>query len=112
MIDIFYQKKNQNMKKKKYYEKIYITTISICSECHSRENETYIPKKLVDLTNSDNNENKDTKEINDLKYIPLPICLFNMTDNNVITLLTCHKLITEHKKKMIALDLYFLDHLK
>ena len=42
-----------------------------------------------------------------LKDIPLPICLFNMTDNNVITLLTCHKLITEHKKRMIALDLYF-----
>ncbi len=58
MIDIFYQKKNQNMKKKKYYEKIYITTISICSEYHSRENETYIPKKLVDLTNSDYNEKK------------------------------------------------------
>ncbi len=95
------------MKKKKYYEKIYITTISICSECHSRENETYIPKKLVDLTNSDNNENKDTKEINDLKYIPLPICLFNMTDNNVITLLTCHKLITEHKKNDCIRFIFF-----
>ena len=42
-----------------------------------------------------------------LKDIPLPICLFNMTDNNVITSFTCHKLITEHKKRMIALDLYF-----
>ena len=95
------------MKKKKYYEKINTTTILICSECHSRENETYIPKKLVDLTNSDNNENKDTKEINDLKDFPLPICLFNMTDNDVITSLTCHKLIPEHKKRMIVLDLYF-----
>ena len=107
MIDIFYQKKNQNMKKKNINEKIYSTIISIYNECHSRENETYIPKKLVDLINSDNNENEDTKEINDLKDIPLPICLFNMTDNNVITSFTCHKLITEHKKRMITLDLYF-----
>jgi hypothetical protein len=30
-----------------------------------------------------------------------------MTDNDVIISLTCHKLITEHKKRMIALDLYF-----
>ena len=43
--------KNQNMKKKKYYEKIYTAAISIVSEYHSRENEICIPKKLVDLTN-------------------------------------------------------------
>ena len=30
-----------------------------------------------------------------------------MTDNNFIISLTYHKLITEHKKRMIALDLYF-----
>ena len=92
---------------KKYYGKIYTAAISIVSECYSRENETCIPKKIVDLTNSDNNENKDTKEINDLKDFPLPICLFNMTDNDVITSLTCHKLIPEHKKRMIVLDLHF-----
>ena len=30
-----------------------------------------------------------------------------MTDNNFIISLTYQKLITEHKKRMIALDLYF-----
>ena len=30
-----------------------------------------------------------------------------MTDNDVITSLTSHKLIPEHKKRMIVLDLYF-----
>ena len=63
-------------------------------------------KKLVDLTSPDYNENKDKKEINDLKDIPIPICLFNITDNDAITSITCHKLIPEHKKRMI-LDLYF-----
>ena len=90
----------------KYYGKIYTAAISIVSECFSRENETCVPKKLVDLTNSENKEN-NSKEIDDLKNIPLPICLFNMTDNDVITSLTCHKLISEHKKRMMVLDLYF-----
>ncbi len=30
-----------------------------------------------------------------------------MTDNNFIISLNYHKLITENKKRMIALDLYF-----
>ena len=92
---------------KKYYEKIYTAAISIVSECYSTENETCVPKKLVDLTSPDYNENKDKKEINDLKDIPIPICLFNITDNDAITSITCHKLIPEHKKRMIVLDLYF-----
>ena len=92
---------------KKYYEKIYTAAISIVSECYSTENETCVPKKLVDLTSPDYNETKDKKEINDLKDIPIPICLFNITDNDAITSIICHKLIPEHKKRMIVLDLYF-----
>ena len=96
-----------NEEEKNYYDKIYTGAISIISECVSRENETCIPKKIVDLMNADNNEIKNSKEINDLKDIPLPLCLFNITNNDIITSITCHKSISENKKKMIILDLYF-----
>ena len=85
---------------------MYTGAISIVSECISKENETCVPKKLVDLTNSDNNEIKNSKEINDLKDIPLPLCLFNITNNDVITSITCHKLIPENKIRMILFALY------
>ena len=106
--DVYFMSEEESKgDEKKYYEKIYTAAISIVSECFSRENETCVPKKLVDLTSPDYNENKDKKEINDLKDIPIPICLFNITDNDAITSITCHKLIPEHKKRMIVLDLYF-----
>ncbi len=95
-----------NEDEKKYYDKMYTGAISIVSECISKENEICIPKKLVDLTNSYNNEIKNSKEINDLKDIPLPLCLFNITNNDVITSITCHKLIPENKIRMILFDLY------
>ena len=91
-----------------YYNKMYTIAITIAGECFSRENENCVPKQLLDLTNTDNNEeDNNSEEINDLKDIPLPLCLFNITNKDIITSITCHKLIPENKIRMIVLDLYF-----
>ena len=108
IYDIFIiSEEDSKDEEKDYYNKIYTGAISIVSECFSRENETCVPQKLVDLINSNINNNSNVEEINDLKDIPLPLCLFKITDNNIITSITCHKSLEEHKKRMIVLDLYF-----
>ena len=97
---------------KNYYDKMYTAALSISSECYSKEDENCVPEKMVDLTNSEKSRNLDNTEsnpetINDLKDIPLPLCLFNITNNDAIMSLTCHKSLSEFKKRMIVLDLYF-----
>ena len=74
-----------------FYEKIYTVAISIVSECFVSDNEICEPQKLVDLTDQ---KLADTEESNfevpeNLKDIPIPICLFNLTNNDVITSITC-----------------------
>ena len=43
----------------------------------------------------------------DFKDIPIPLCIFNITDNNIITTIKCPESLPENKRKEIILDLYF-----
>ena len=43
----------------------------------------------------------------DFKDIPVPLCLFNITDNDVITSLTCPETLQISIKQNMILDLYF-----
>jgi len=52
-------------------------------------------------------EKRNLEENNKLKDSPIPICLFNLTNNDVITSISCPKSYPEFKKKMLVLDLYF-----
>ena len=90
-----------------FYNKTYLCSISISSECVSTQDEYCLPKKLVDLNNQDYSHVRKLEEIEDLDSFPLPLCLFNLTDNNVITSITCHKNLSESKVNSIVLDLYF-----
>ena len=92
---------------KNYYNKTYICSISISSECVSTEDEFCIPSKLVDLIDQDYSHVRVLEEAETLEDFPLPLCFFNMTDNNVITSIACHKNISESRVNSIVLDLYF-----
>ena len=95
---------------KLFYDKMYTCAISIHSECYGSTKDDCTPKKVVDLSaTARRNLDKTRKlqEINDLKDIPIPICLFNLTNNDVITSISCHDKFSKEKKKLLVLDLYF-----
>ena len=64
-------------------------------------------KKLVDLNDQDKSNLRNLQEIDNLENFPIPLCFFNLTDNNVITSISCHKKLSESKINSIVLDLYF-----
>ena len=90
-----------------YYNKRYNSAISIVSECFASEDEDCIPETLVDLSGTEVHNTRNLEEKNDLKDIPIPLCLFNLTNNDVITSIKCPESFSEDKKKLIVLDLYF-----
>ena len=95
---------------KLFYDKMYTCAISINSECYGSTQDDCTPKKVADLSSKvrrNLDKSRKLQEVNDLKDIPLPICLFNLTNNDVITSISCHNKFSEEKKKMIVLDLYF-----
>ena len=95
---------------KLFYDKMYTCAISIQSECYSSSKDDCTPSKVIDLSNSVRRNldyNRKLQEVNDLKDVPVPICLFNLTNNDVITSISCHDKFSEQKKKMLLLDLYF-----
>ena len=105
--------KNSDEENKYYYDKIYECSISIQSECLSSTEENCTPVKKLDLSNptrrNRNLEDNGNNPANDdkLKDIPIPLCLFNLTNNDVITSIACPQSLPETKKKKILLDLYF-----
>ena len=94
-------------KTKYFYNKTYFCSISIASECVSTKDEYCLPKKLVDLNDQDYSHVSALNQVDDFKNFPLPLCFFNLTDNNVITSISCHKNISENRVNSIVLDLYF-----
>ena len=95
---------------KLFYSKMYTCAISIVSECITIDGTDCKPSRLVDLTsetNSYSNKTRLLKSAEDFKDIPLALCLFNITDNNFITSMTCPESFPESKKNEMILDLYF-----
>lgn len=96
---------------KLFYSKLYTASISIVSECNVINFDDCEPQKMVDLTEKKkNNINGNARILNneeDYKDLPVPLCLFKITDNNFITSITCPESFSESKKNEILLDLYF-----
>ena len=89
-----------------FYNKIYTAAIFIVGECFSSINKECYPKILVDLSGTKPQNLTYLEEKNDLKDIPIPICLFNITNNNIITSMKCPESFSE-KKKLLILDLSY-----
>jgi hypothetical protein len=92
---------------KYYYNKTFLCSIAISSECLNGRDEYCIPQKKVDLIEQDPSRVRNLEQKNDLENFPIPLCFFNLTDNNVITSISCHKYLSEEKINSIVLDLYF-----
>ena len=89
--DIYILEKNEAPNEAKYfYNYTYLCAIAISSECVSSKDEYCIPQKLVDLNEQDNSNTRNLKEINNFDNFSIPLCFFNLTDNNVINSISCH----------------------
>ena len=83
--------------------------ISIVGERVCSGNESCEFKEMVDLSKI----KQDTSKLRllddnvNLESAPLPTCLFNITDNDFITSITCHEKLPDMKKNEMLLDLYF-----
>ena len=93
-----------NEETKNYYNKTYLGVIVISSQCTSTEDENCEPKNLVNLVDPDYSKLRNLEEIDDLKDIPIPLCLFNLTNNNVITSMICPETLSENIKQNMILD--------
>ena len=95
---------------KYYYTKMYTAAISIVSECNVMDDDDCEPEMMVDFTGGKKKTESNTRildSVDDYKDIPIPLCLFNITDNDFITSITCPESFPEIQKNIILLDLYF-----
>jgi len=106
----FISESDPDEKNKLYYSKMYTAVVSIRSECASSNNKDCQPYSLIDLTqkpNYNNNNVRNLEKSEDFKDVPIALCLFNITDNHIITTVTCPESFSESKKNEIILDMYF-----
>ena len=104
--DIYFKsEEDASEENQKYYSKIYKGIVTIQSECTAINNDDCEPKILVDLTSTKRNIRLLNTE--DFKDIPLTLCTFDITDNNVITTIKCPESLPDNKRNEIILDLYF-----
>jgi hypothetical protein len=94
-------KKESDELNKSSFNETYTASISISSQCLTKEEDNCEPKKLVDLMNTDNKNLRILEQINDLKDIPVPLCLFDITDTNIITSISCPESLPENIKNDI-----------
>lgn len=98
-------------KNKQYYNKTYTGAISIVGKCFNLENEDCNPKELVDLGKKENVKKfsglRNLEKLENLKDIPIPVCLFNLTDNNIIISIKCPQSLSENMKNEIISDIYY-----
>ncbi len=95
---------------KYYYSKMYTAAISIVSECNVLDADDCEPELMVDFTGGTKKTESNTRILNsvdDYKDLPIPLCLFNITDNDFITSITCPESFPEIQINTILLDLYF-----
>ena len=107
--DIFIMsEKEADNENKKFYNKTYTGAILVVNYCMNLENENCELKQLIDLTNNTNGQNlRNLEELNNLKDIPIPLCLFTLTDNNILLSIKCPETLPESKKNEIISDLYY-----
>ena len=104
--DIYFKsEENASEENSKYYSKMYKGIVSIRSECTTADGDDCQEKPLVDLISKPRNIRALNSE--DFKDIPIPLCIFNITDNDVITTLICPESLPDNKRNEIILDLYF-----
>jgi len=111
-IIYIFSEQNSDEENKYYYDKLFTGAISIESECFSSTNENCEPRQRINLSNSfkknlEEKRNLQNNNNTDLKDKPIPICLFNLTNNDVITSIYCPESLPEIRKKNIILDLYY-----
>ena len=106
---VYYQQQRRShaFQNRSSYKKIYTASISIVRQCLSKENEECELKDLVNLINNNKKNPSSLKTINDLKDIPIPLCLFNITDTNIITSILCPESLTENMKNELLSDLHY-----
>ena len=106
IYDIYFKSvENASKENKKYYSKMYKGIISIRSECTILDKEDCSPLPLVDLTSESINFNQINSDM--FKNNSIALCAFNITDNNVITTISCPEALPDNKRNEIILDLYF-----
>ena len=92
---------------KNLYNKTYLAVVAISRECFCSENKSCEQNKFVDLIDQDFSNLKNSVEVEDLKDIPIYLCIFNYTDNNIILSMSCPESLSEFKKNIILSDLHF-----
>ena len=103
---------NSDEENKYYYKKLYTCSIAIQNDCTISKNEDCWQKKKIYLSNSARRNLAKKRKLegdnnSDFKNKPIPVCLFNLTDNDVITSISYPKSFAEDKRKTLVLDLYF-----
>ena len=91
---------------KLFYSKMVTGVVSISSECTSIE-EDCEPQPMVELTKEESRNLRGLEDSSIYQDVPLPLCIFNITDNNVITTMICPESLSDIKRNEIILDLYF-----
>ena len=95
------------------FNKTYIASVSMVSQCLSKEDEKCNLKEYVDLSSNTKTNLRNLKELNDLKDIPVPLCLVNFTDTNIIISTSCPESLSENIKQEISSDFkYFRPTIK
>ena len=109
IMDIYFiSEEDAEGKNKLFFKKKYHGVVTIKEEC-TAEGDDCEPQPLVDLIQANNNlrnlRHLQNSEI--FKNQSVPLCLFDITDNNVITNFTCPSALSYVKRNEIILDLYF-----
>ena len=82
---------------KNFYNKTYNAAVLLVSECLNTNNSECIQRKFVDLTEQNYSKTNNIENYEDLKDIPIPICLFNFSDNGVILSMDCPESLPENQ---------------
>ena len=107
----FLSEEDPDEENKNFYEKKYTVALLISSQCFSFNGEDCTPKQMIDIkkVKSEDIQNslRRQDEKIDLKDLPIPLCLMNLTDNNVILSISCPQKLHKNIIQNIILDTYF-----
>ena len=96
-----------NENTKNFYNKVYTAAILITNQCIDTKNDNCEPEQMIGLPQATRRNLRSMQDIPDLKDAPLPLCLFNITDNHVITSMLCPESLNRNIRQAMILDLYF-----